>query len=151
MPEGTDPGTTDEQINAEVAVAKVVNQIADIFSIGPSDPVQAGGGGGGGRFRIASIAELDSLIGKWEGIRDKIDAARGRLEDAASAVAPPAQDQMSVRVADALVASVEKAITHNRAMREYANGYIARLTASRHAYENTETHNTSTVEHSDGA
>jgi hypothetical protein len=90
MPEGSDPGTTDEQINTEIAVAKVVNTITDIFSIGPSDPVQAGGGGGGGRFRIASIAELDALIGKWEGIRDKIDVARQDLEDAAQAVAPPA-------------------------------------------------------------
>jgi hypothetical protein len=58
---------------------------------------------------------------------------------------------MSRREARATVDSINRAVDHNLAMSEYAQGYVDRLTASRHSYENTETHNTSNVQHSDGA
>ncbi len=151
MPDGTEPGTVDQQLNAEVGMGKVVKTFNDFIPWGSDDPMQAGGGGGGGRFRIASVAELDALIAQWTVILHKIDASGRKLDAAAQAVEPPADDEMSRKEADATLASLSKAVEHNTAMRKYAEGYITKLTNARNAYENTEGHNTSAVQHSDGA
>ncbi|MBC6446791.1 hypothetical protein [Actinokineospora xionganensis] len=155
MPEGTEPGTVDQQLNAEVGMGHVYNTVAETIGklpwVNTPAHITAGGGGEGGKFYIASVAELDSLIAQWTVIRDKIDTSGEKLQDAVFRVAPPADDEMSRKEAMATEESLTMAIEHNRAMRDYAEGYINKLIDARHRYENTEGHNTSAVKHSDGA
>lgn len=155
MPEGTEPGTVDQQLNAEVGMGRVYNTVAETIGrlpwVNPPAHLTTGGGGEGGKFYIASVTELDSLIAQWTIIRDKITVSGRRLTQAVHEVEPPANDEMSRKEAEATRASLERAIEHNVAMGDYAQGYIDKLTAARHSYENTEGHNTSAVQHSDGA
>ncbi|CRK61191.1 hypothetical protein [Alloactinosynnema sp. L-07] len=151
MPEGaTGPGTTEQQLNAEVTVGRVINTVNDLIPWGTGGHVQAGGGGSGGHFKL-SIAELDALVAQWTVVRQKITVSSRKLDDAFDLVEAPADDEMSDLEAKATRDSLQKAIEHNRAMRAYAQGYIDKLTDARNRYENTEGHNTSTVRASDGA
>lgn len=155
MPEGTEPGTVEQQLNTEVGMGRVYNTVAETIGrlpwVNTPEHITAGGGGTGGKFRIASVVELDSLIAQWTVIRDKIDSSRRKLDNAINDIDPPADDEMSRKEAKATRESLVKAVEHNRAMRDYAQSYIDKLTNARHAYENTEGHNASTVKHSDGA
>lgn len=155
MPEGTEPGTVEQQLNAEVGMGRVYNTVAETIGrlpwVNTPEHITAGGGGTGGKFYIASVVELDSLIAQWTVILDKIEVSGTKLEQATYLIDPPADDEMSRKEASATMESLGKAIEHNRAMREYADGYIQKLTDARHRYENTEGHNQSAVQHSDGA
>jgi len=151
MPEGTTgPGTTEQQLNTEVVLGRVINTVNDVIPWGPGGHMEAGGGGSGGHFKL-SLAELDALVAQWTVIRNKIDTSGTKLERAIHDVSPPADDEMSEMEANATRDSLQKAVDHNVAMRDYAQSYIDKLTDARNRYENTEGHNTSTVRASDGA
>ncbi|MGH3860193.1 hypothetical protein [Actinokineospora sp.] len=149
MPDEHNPNV-DRQLEAEVAVGRAVNAIDRIVP-GNVAPLSAGGGGAGGQFRIASVVELDSIIAQWTVIRNKIDSSGDKLRRARDYVEPPAKDEMSAKEAKATRNSLETAIDHNIEMSKYAQGYIDKLTDARNRYQNTEGHNTATVQHSDGA
>jgi hypothetical protein len=154
MPEGTQPEpqqpmTVDQQLSAQVGVAMVFNVANRMFGTGQQ--YEAGGGGADGHYNIASIAELDALIARWQGIAGKIEAAGSDLREAARNCVAPAGDQASDKATSAARVSFGRAVDHNRAMRKYAEDYVGKLTAVRHNYETTEGHNTGTVAHSDGA
>ncbi|MGH3861208.1 hypothetical protein [Actinokineospora sp.] len=96
MPEGNSgeqAPSVDQQVDAQVVVAKVIKVIPPFFGGGADLPV--GGGGAGGHYAIASVADLDGLIARWEQRRDKIDDNGKTLDRIIRLIEPPAGDQPS--------------------------------------------------------
>ncbi len=98
----------------------------------------SGGGGAGGRYVFASLAELDGMIADWEALRDRIFARDAKFRQAIGLIAPPAEDIMSRLHAHTAVQSLKKAQSHNLVMHTYADGYVAKLKATRAQYATTE-------------
>jgi hypothetical protein len=94
----------------------------------------SGGGGADGDYVFADLAELDSIITEWTAIRDTVQLDGEKLVQAQQATYSPADDDMSMGQAKALVASLDKAQAHNDAMFAYAEAYVAKLTAAREQY-----------------
>lgn len=109
----------------------------------PYEPYgSAGGGGAGGNYVFTDLAHLDTIIARWQSVRDAVDAnRRGHLE-AARIVYPPAEDPASVGQAEALVRSINAAREHNESVFDYAKRYVERLEAARAEYVATEEANT---------
>jgi hypothetical protein len=91
-------------------------------------------GGGDGRYVFADLAELDSIIAKWEAVRDRIRDNGRKIIEARDAVTPPADNAPSRIQADVLANSLDTGHQHNLAMFDYANSYIQKLQASRARY-----------------
>lgn len=100
--------------------------------------VPAGGGGAGGTYMFTDLEHLDSIIARWVAVRERIEPHSRKLEQAARAVHPPADDLPSQRQAEALVVSIEAAREHNQSVFTYAKGYVERLEAVRAEYVATE-------------
>ncbi|MFC4854603.1 hypothetical protein [Actinophytocola glycyrrhizae] len=94
----------------------------------------SGGGGANGDYVFADLAELGALITEWAAIRDTIETDGLNLLLARQQIFSPADDDMSKGQAEALVESLVKARTHNKAMFDYANAYVEKLTAAREQY-----------------
>ncbi|WP_130342051.1 hypothetical protein [Herbihabitans rhizosphaerae] len=105
----------------------------------------SGGGSGAGEFVFADLAELDGVITEWMTLRDEIRHDQYLFTQAVGFMVAPAQDDPSGEQAGAAKVSVEKARDHNKAMLDYADDYITRLTASRQAMAATEERNTARV------
>ncbi|WP_091453922.1 hypothetical protein [Actinokineospora iranica] len=140
--------TVDQQIDLEVAVTTFAESVPRLFGAQPE--IVAGGGGEGGHYNITSLDEFESLIRRWQDVRDKIEDSGKKLGVAAQIVEPPADDQASTDQAAATVASLEEAVRHNTAMWTYAQGYIDKLTAARDAYAATEGGNADALRLGDG-
>ncbi|MGW5050464.1 hypothetical protein [Actinokineospora sp. NPDC004072] len=154
MPDGTgteptndQPPAPGDQIDQQVNLISVLERLP---FLGPAATAMysSGGGGEGGRFAISSLAELDALITRWQGILDKIDESRSKLDDALAHVLPPAEDGPSNFEAEKTKASLQAALEHNIVMADYAAGYIKKLQAARADYAGTESENTATVNNS---
>lgn len=140
MPDGTntenteneDPGTPEDQVNAEITreSSGVLAWWRSLFG-GDDTPYEAGGGGRGGQFMFASVDELNSVITRWEQERDGIKADRDQIAEAYYAVQYPAADPLSVEQADASKNSLANMWQHSNAMFGYAENYIEKLKASR--------------------
>ena len=96
----------------------------------------SGGGGQGGGYVFADLAELNTMIDKWEAVQDRITKNNFKIRDAIGVVEPPAFDGPSTKQANTYVESLLKAQEHNDAMLKYAEGYIDRLKATRAQYAN---------------
>jgi hypothetical protein len=153
MPDGTgtepteQPAGSDEQIDQQVTTVEFMENMP-FFGTLFSNGYQSGGGGEGGHFAISSLAELDALISRWEGIVDKIDTSGRKIDTALQYVQPPAQDGPSQTEAEKTTTSLMEAQRHNMVMSQYAQNYIKKLKAARGDYANTEETNTSTVQNS---
>ncbi len=109
----------------------------------PYEPYgNAGGGGAGGNFVFTDLAHLDSIIARWQSVRDRIEPHSQNLIDAARVVYPPADDLASQRQAEALVTSIIAAREHNVSVFQYTKSYVERLEAARAEYVATEESNT---------
>ena len=153
MPDGTgteQPPGADQQIDGQVAIVNMLDNLP-FFGDAARNAYVSGGGGEGGKFEITSLAELDALIAQWQALVDRMDASRQLLLQAIRHVAPPAEDSPSQSEAMATEDSINAAIDHNMSMRDYAQGYVEKLTAARKDYAGTEASNASTVSRSDGA
>ncbi|MFC5286891.1 hypothetical protein ACFPM7_07490 [Actinokineospora guangxiensis] len=153
MPDGTgtepteQPAGSDEQIDQQVTTVEFMENMP-FFGTFFSNGYQSGGGGEGGHFAISSLAELDALIARWEGIIEKIDSSGRKLDAALQFVRPPAQDGPSQTEAEKTRNSLIAAQDHNLTMGEYALNYVKKLKAARSDYATTEDVNTSTVNNS---
>lgn len=130
------PPPPNEQIQNEISTGKVWDWLGGLF--GSEWDTPAGGGGTGGQFMFASLAELDGVITQWKAERDAIDADGMKIMQAIGFISPPAGDTMSVGQADATRTSLDALYKHNRAMFDYADGYIKKLEASRASIANIE-------------
>jgi hypothetical protein len=130
--ENEDPGTPEDQVNAEITreSSGVLAWWRSIFG-GDDTPYEAGGGGQGGQFMFASVDELNSVITRWEDERDGIRQDRDQIRDAYWAVKYPAADPMSRQLADSSKNSLANMWQHSNSMFEYAENYIEKLKASR--------------------
>jgi hypothetical protein len=154
MPDGTGAETTteqeptpDEQIDGQVTIVEVLERLPFLGDAARA-AYSSGGGGDGGHFAISSLAELDALIARWEGIVEKIDTSGEKLDLALQHVQPPAKDGPSQTEAEKTRESLTAALDHNLIMREYAQTYVEKLRAARADYANTEDSNTFTVTNS---
>jgi hypothetical protein len=129
--ENEDPGTPEDQVNAEIAreSSGVLAWWRSLF--GDDQPYEAGGGGRGGQFMFASVDQLNGIITRWEQERDGIKADCDHIADAYYAINYPAGDPMSVEQADASKNSLANMWWHSYAMLGYAERYIEKLAASR--------------------
>lgn len=98
----------------------------------------SGGGGAGGQFVFADLGELDGIIAELETIRDDIRKDGDKLWRAQQLIEPPAEDIMSRVQAKAVVDCLEKAIDHNKKMRDYADAEITKMRAARNTYASTD-------------
>jgi hypothetical protein len=111
----------------------------------------SGGGGNGGDYVFTDLAHLDHIITRWTTLRDDIFLDGQEIRAATREIVPPAADVPSVTQAKAVRASLLKGDQHNRAMFEYANGYIAKLSAARARYASTEEDNVDRLRKVDNA
>jgi hypothetical protein len=137
--ENQDPGTPEDQVNAEITREGVLSWWRGLFGMEtPDAPYEAGGGGRGGQFMFASVEELDSVITRWEDERDGILDDRDKIADAYYAIKYPAADPMSRQLADSSKNSLANMWQHSNAMLDYAENYIAKLKASRNQMSTSE-------------
>lgn len=103
----------------------------------------------GGRYVFANLAELDQVIAEWQSLREGIQTDGDRLKQAMQMIRPPAEDIMSRVQAEATVRSLRKAVSHNKAMLDYTDTFIAKLHAARVAYASNEQANEAKMRISD--
>ncbi|MPZ81805.1 MAG: hypothetical protein GEV28_15960 [Actinophytocola sp.] len=96
--------------------------------------IGSGGGGAGGNYVFADLDELDAIIDEWTAIRDGVQADGRKLLQAQQLIVAPAKDLMSQLQPAAMNESLTKAIGHNAAMADYADGYVQKLQAARAQY-----------------
>ncbi|HEV8555445.1 MAG TPA: PE domain-containing protein [Actinophytocola sp.] len=100
------------------------------------------GGGGAGTYVFADLAELDLVASQWRAEREKIQKRDEKIVRAIELIAPPAEDLMSEGQAGAFRTSLEKLKEHNQALLDYADDYLAKLSAARASYAAVEDTNT---------
>lgn len=83
---------------------------------------------------VANLEELDSIIAEWQTVRDRIRLRADEIRQALNVIEPPSDDLMSTFQAQVAIASLRNAISHCRAMAEYAASYVIELEASRDDY-----------------
>jgi hypothetical protein len=99
------PGTAEQQVDAEIVVAQVGQAIAGTF--GGEYHHESGGGGTSGYYEFTSLAQLDEIINEFKAVRDDIAEDGRKLFRAQGLITPPAEDIMSVMQANATVASIK--------------------------------------------
>jgi hypothetical protein len=97
-----------------------------------------GDGGAGGRYVFVNLAELDEIISELGKLRDAIREDGDKLNQAAWHIRPPGEDVMSRIEAQATIDCLNRAIRHNRSMRDYAEAELAKMYAARGAYVSTD-------------
>ena len=132
--------TPEERVDAAIASARFGQ--AGLGSLGTGEHFDSGGGGAGGQFVFADLATLDTVIGRWTALRDRIDKRGRKIQGAKDLCNPPADDTMSHSQADAARNTMQKKLDHNAAMLAYADAYIGKLIDSRKAMQATEQANT---------
>jgi hypothetical protein len=143
VPDGTTgdptqpPANPGDQIEAEIALGRVVEVLTGLFG-GPGASPQAGGGGQDGKFMFASLADLDSVIAQWQNELQAIMDDGEQIRNTATFIREPADDGMSRGHAKAARESLTKLLEHNVAMRDYADEYIKKLQASRQSMANAD-------------
>jgi hypothetical protein len=142
------PPPPGDQIQLEISTGRVMEWLGGLFGNEWESP--AGGGGTGGQFMFASIDDLNAVIAQWQTEYEAIMADGQTIDQAAGYVMPPAKDSMSVGQAKATKDSLLSLKTHNEAMRQYAEQYIAKLVASRDSILNTEQNNQAQLRNADG-
>lgn len=157
MPEEVGSGVEDElddviahaqQRKAAGAAASVVvgPQVGNALAAAGSGAFAgAGGGGGGGFYEIATFAELDGLIAKWEEVQGQIEVSGRKIETAMRQVLAPADDGASKGVEQAAKGSLELAMAHNRIMHQYTQAHIRKLRAAKDGYQGAEGDNANMI------
>lgn len=139
----------EQQVGMQISIGKVKDWVGGVF--GRDWESEVGGGGAGGEYVFADLAELDEIIKQWEAQRDAIRADGDQIRQAIGFVMPPADDEMSVRQADATTDSLNRLLEHNTAMFDYAQAYVEKLKAARGHTAATDSDNASTLTRTDGA
>jgi len=139
VPDGTSGGPTQppadpgDQIQAEINSGVWGSILSGLFGAGGAPKT---GGGQGGTFMFASLAELDAVIAQWQAEYQEITEDGQVMQQIAGFLRRPADDPMS----DGHVSSAQKSfiemVTHNEAMRAYAEDYIRKLQESRTSIAN---------------
>ncbi|WIX76099.1 hypothetical protein QRX50_32100 [Amycolatopsis carbonis] len=93
-------------------------------------PVYGGGGGAGGTFEMEP-AELDAVIGLWEDQLTKITADGRKIADIVTALKAPGKDPASSDYATTGGDSLRALQEQNDSMRQYVQGYLAKLKAAK--------------------
>jgi hypothetical protein len=152
MPDGTTAGQPaasepppppEQQIDQQINLGAVAGWLGNLF--GADWGKEAGGGGTGGQYMFADLNELNGVIKQWESELEAIKKDGDTIDQAAALIEPPAMDGMTVGQADATRNSLITLREHNTAMREYAEGYLDKLRASRDSIANNEANNANTV------
>jgi hypothetical protein len=130
-----EPLTPEEQLGAEIDLAKVTNQLYTLVGA-PDQQYAAGGGGDKGKFVFADLAELDSVISMWEKQALDIEDDRQHIQSALNQIQDPAGDIMSRVQAQTSRGSLDAMLEHNRQMAKYTTDYINRLRQSREEMAN---------------
>ena len=131
--------TPERRVDAGIADARFGQ--AGLGSLGLGSRMGTGGGGGG-QFVFADLAELDSVTAQWRAERERVQQDGQKLTEALALCNPPADDMMSHFQASSLKNSLSAALEHNKAMFDYADGYVQKLEASRASMATTEHDNT---------
>ena len=92
-----------------------------------------------GSYVFADLDELDAIIAEWAALRDRVRKRGNRLLHAIGLITSPAEDTVSSQHTLRTKASLENALTHNDAMRLWAQAHIDKLRAARAQYGDTET------------
>jgi hypothetical protein len=125
-----EPLSPEEQLGAEINLVQLDKQLRTLVGA-PESQYEAGGGGDKGQFMFADLAELDSVIAKWEKQEVDIEDDRQHIQSALDSIQDPAADMMSRFQAEASRNSLNAMLEHNRQMAKYTADYLNRLRQSR--------------------
>ncbi|WP_116045787.1 hypothetical protein [Amycolatopsis palatopharyngis] len=87
--------------------------------------------------------EIDSVISKWEALRDDCLDDRLMLEDIASAVTPPSQDEPSNQFVGLLGDGLNSLRASNESILAYIDDFLGKLKAAKSQIESAESDNES--------
>jgi hypothetical protein len=141
------PPSPEDQIKQQINLGAVAGWLGDLF--GADWGKQAGGGGTGGQYMFADLNELNGVITQWETELEAIKKDGQAIRQAAALVEAPAQDGMTIAQAEVTRTSLTTLREHNDAMRDYAQGYLDKLRASRDSIANNEANNVGTIKSAD--
>ncbi|WP_156758421.1 hypothetical protein [Actinokineospora pegani] len=99
----------------------------------------------GGHFAVTSLDELNSLLKRWQQVKDEIDAAGYRLEETQRLIDSPADDPASKNQLSASRTSLVRATEHNNQMLLMATRFVEALQSAREQYAGTEAGNNSAI------